>query len=103
MTNKLEGWARQSVRRFLYHAIRKNLESYRRFSGRPNFIKTKDFSEHHAACKMAITHLDLLLKMAKWADMGEEGSGSRDEMLKLMREAQDELTSYKRERCEISK
>lgn len=34
----------------------------------------KDAAKHHTACRAALSHLDLLAKLARWAE-GKEGAG----------------------------
>jgi hypothetical protein len=38
----------------------------------------KDAAQHHGACKAALAHLDLLAKLARWAEGGERGGDPPD-------------------------
>lgn len=60
---------RQDIARVLPAAIKKALTSYENFVIDNNYDDSKQFSAHHSACKAAITHLELLLKLAKWSDI----------------------------------
>ena len=70
------------------------LQSYRHFAERSAPDDAKDFSAHHAACKAAIAHIDLLLKLAAWANLPREDGAEDDALVGLMADAQAELESY---------
>jgi hypothetical protein len=70
--NKIEEETRAQVAAFLPDALRRSLESYLVFSEKEISTDTKKFSDHHTACKVAIAHVNLLLKLAQWADLEEE-------------------------------
>ncbi len=89
MTKVIEKMTREQIAKFLPDAIQKTLESYQEFMAQPvdvcddikNDQTSKIFSEHHKACKAAISHLELLLKLAKWAHLPGEKD---DEALAVM-------------------
>ena len=64
---------RQSIAEFLPCAIETAVVSYQNFSQEEataveNF-DAKAFKAHHDACKVAIAHIELLIKLARWADL----------------------------------
>lgn len=75
MNIKIDEATRKQVARFVPEALQKAVDSYNGFMGREIGEKPKEFSEHHAASKAALAHIDLLLKLAKWAnvDTGDAG------------------------------
>jgi len=38
----------------------------------------KDFTAHQAACRAALAHIDLLVKLARWAETGEGDTSPLD-------------------------
>ena len=70
--NKIEEQTKLYLEAFLPDALSNALESYQRFSGAAlEHKKTKDFLDHHKACKVAIAHVELLLKLSKSVDISE--------------------------------
>lgn len=51
----------------LEDAIAQLLESYTQFAADRPKSDPKAFADHHAACRAALVHLDLLIKIAKLA------------------------------------
>ena len=84
---------------FLPQALERALDSYQLFSDdKGSFENSKDFSEHHNACKVAIAHVELLLKLAKWAEISTQSKESDDREIQLSTmifEAQKHLEQYK--------
>ena len=98
-TNKtIEDETRQSIATFLPDAIGQALKSYYRFSQQSASFEAKEFSAHHSACKVAIAHIELLIKLARWADLPdqEQSVQSNDQviMAAMVEEAQKELSLY---------
>ena len=77
MTVKIEEATREQVAVFLPEAIRKTIDSYHAFMEGEIESGGKKFAEHHSAGKVAISHLQLLLKLAQWADV-ESGVGAAE-------------------------
>jgi hypothetical protein len=79
MTERIEEATRKQVAEFLPRAIEKALGSYYDYLENPPEPKpnkkgeiqseTSFFKEYHAAGKVAISHIKLLLDMARWADL----------------------------------
>ncbi|HEY8964274.1 MAG TPA: hypothetical protein VIN59_07420 [Alphaproteobacteria bacterium] len=90
----LEDHTRVKIAKYLPDAIDYALQSYRGFYHQFQPIEAKDFSAHHTACKAAIAHIELLLKLAEWAEL-PRGDDTQDTALAgLMADAQAELDSY---------
>lgn len=90
----LEERTRVKIMRYLPDAIECALSSYRRFYAQEIFENAKDFAAHHAACKAAIAHVELLLKLAAWAGV-ESGQGRDDGLGALLADAQAELQRHR--------
>jgi hypothetical protein len=97
----IENMSRQQIASFLPDAIAKALTSYHEFAERNIVInQAKAFSEHHSACKVAVAHIELLIKLARWADLPHIEAGKPNEQVMLaamMQEAEEELARIKRE------
>lgn len=65
-----EDGMRTRITEFLPRALETALDSYRKFTGEgKEHEDAKGFKEHHDACKVALAHIELLLKLAKLADL----------------------------------
>lgn len=69
MTVKIEEATRKQVAVFVPEAIRKAIDSYHGFMDSKIETEAKKFAEHHGAGKVALAHIELLIKLAKWADV----------------------------------
>lgn len=99
MTQKIEEQTRQQIAAFLPDAIALALTSYHRFSRQEPGEGAKEFSAHHSACKVAIAHIELLIKLARWADLPDTHAGTHNQQILLaamMQEAQEELDAYRK-------
>jgi hypothetical protein len=85
---------RKHVSEFLPAAISKALESYHSFAGQEIPEDSKGFSSHHSACKVAISHVELLLKLAKWAELPDQKSTENQEYSKILKAAEKDLKLY---------
>jgi hypothetical protein len=98
METDIRHMTREQIAEFLPAAIRKAAASYHEFAGRAipagadDKAAAKSFAEHHAACKAAITHIELLLKLARSAGMEDGADG--EEAAALMRAAQEDLADF---------
>jgi|TARA_R110002126_G_scaffold13118_1_gene55964 hypothetical protein len=98
MSQSLEEKSREKIAKFLLDALKHSMESYHHFiisDDAPD--DAKSFSAHHSACKIAIAHIELLLKLAKWADINtnQEKEMPNDALLAAMiAKAQNELDHY---------
>ena len=101
MAEHIEKEARKNLAEILPGAIRKALQSYHRFAAMgPEEDDTRSFSAHHSACKAAIAHLELLLKLARWAKLDtdqDKPSNPQSELMEILRSARAELEEKKQE------
>ena len=81
---------RKRIADFLPAAITKAVESYEIFMTKSISEDSKIFSEHHKAAKVALGHLQLLIKLGSWANLPDEES-AQIELAALYAEAQAEL------------
>ena len=97
---QIESRMREHIALFLPGAMQAAIMSYQNFlegeatSG--DAQTAKSFRDHHDACKVAIAHIDLLIKLAKWADIPppELQDANQQKILQTMIEsAQDELAN----------
>ncbi len=72
--NLLEEKSRKQIASFLPQAMNKTLASYHAFMAQDVPDDAKGFSAHHGAAKVAIAHVELLLKLARWADLPQAKS-----------------------------
>lgn len=70
-------------------AIERAIASYHAFArDEPQSTDPKEFAAHHAACKAALAHLDLLLKIARITETPAPGAGDApDDRLAMVAEA----------------
>lgn len=97
MTEKIEYAGRDQIATFLPDAIAKALTSYHRFADNSIPDDPKGFSAHHGACKVAIAHIELLLKLARWADLPDANAEDKNAQVILsamMEEATEKLAEY---------
>jgi len=97
MSTKIEDLSRKQISRFLPDAIAQALTSYHRFSEQPVPEAAKEFSAHHSACKVAVAHIELLLKLARWADLPDAQAEDHNNQIVLsamLQEAEEELSKY---------
>lgn len=75
-------------------AIERVVSAYQAFAASaPAVTDAKEFAAHHAACKAALAHLDLLLKIAKITEVPATAGQADDERLALVAEARAALCS----------
>ena len=102
MAITIEDASREQISGFLPDAIAKAITSYHHFADQK--IKgdsVKEFAAHHSACKVAIAHIELLLKLARWVDLPDAAAGSHGDqafIAAMMLEAEGKLAEY-REMC----
>lgn len=74
MNETIQVQTREHIKEFLPATLRKALSSYHQFVDKDDFATDKDFSKHHMACKVAISHIELLIKLSRLAYTEEEAS-----------------------------
>lgn len=72
MTETIQNLTREQIKEFLPGTLQKALSSYRQFVEKEDFAIDQDFSKHHTACKVAISHIELLIKLGRLAYTNEE-------------------------------
>lgn len=99
MSNKIEEQTRKQIAQFLPDAILRALMSYIQFSqDKPKEDDSKEFAAQHKAAKAAIAHVELLLKLAKWADLPDPHAENHNQQIVLaamIQEAEEELDGYR--------
>lgn len=91
----LEETTRAQIAEYLPDAVDQALESYRNFYKKTDFEDAKDFASHHSACKAAIAHVELLLKLAAWAELPRNDIDA--DLATLLADAAGELQRYNSE------
>ena len=80
--------------KFLPAALEKSLASYRRILSKPE-QEYPDMKKQQEACKVALAHIDLLLKLAKHIEVNDVSTMQVDEqksLQKLIESAQAEIS-----------
>ena len=99
MTEKIEDDTKKRIAAFLPDAIGRALTSYHEFMQTPESKNNaKTFKDYHSACKVAIAHIELLIKLARWADLPDAKADDHNNQIILatmMQEAEEELAAYK--------
>jgi hypothetical protein len=92
------------VKIFLPSALEKALRSYEELTDVKDSDKLKEFTEYHMAAKVAISHIELLLKVIKLSDVTstENTKGAKDKSTELEKisamitQAETELNTYEK-------
>lgn len=95
---QIEAGTRARIAKFLPKALARAIASYQLFSEQKPKQDSADFKKHQDACKVAIAHIELLVKLAKRTALSEEkpdNKPSEKEILGLMETAQEEIDGYK--------
>ncbi|MCE2510396.1 MAG: hypothetical protein J4G10_05400 [Alphaproteobacteria bacterium] len=85
---------RKRVHAVLPSLMEKALSGYRHFATEPPPQDPKGFAAHHVACKAALAHMELLIRLARWAETeghGDETGG--EDVSKLIAEARAALVN----------
>lgn len=70
------------------------IESYRTFmADEPEAGDARAFAAHHAACKAALAHLDLLMRLARALGIEPEAAEAGEEEARLLAEARAALAT----------
>ncbi len=97
-TPQLGAETRARIAELLPQALRSSLDSYHEFvTTGISDQKTKDFSAHHTAAKVALAHIQLLIKLAAIAGLGsknEAAADGTDDLAMLMNLAKIELGQF---------
>lgn len=98
---RIEDQTKERIASFLPGILDKAMESYARFAAHDAPVgEAKEFSAHHNACKVAIAHIELLIKLARWVDLEDEAKAAEfrklaldEEILLAMAEAENSSDS----------
>lgn len=88
---------RQKIANFLPEALSTALQSYHSFSRTDFGESKKDFSDHHNACKIAIAHIELLLKLAQYAHLPDDNvidDAQQRHLVNMLENAQIEFNDF---------
>ena len=94
---KVEARSRKDIADFLPRAIERAIKSYDDFSKKEKSEQAKNFKEHHDACKVAVAHIELLIKLAKWADLPDpdmEAEMSQNNLAAMILSARAEMNEH---------
>lgn len=94
----IEHATREQIAEFLPEAIALAVGSYRDHMSKP--IGEGGFESHHKQAKVAISHIELLIKLAKWADLPDKaviGDAEASYLQGLMTKAEAEIEAYEEE------
>ena len=98
----LGDYTRDQMFEFLPPALEIAFASYHEFAAKSQIGDAAGFKKHHDACKAAIAHIYLLLKLAKLADLegknhGDNNISDKDQkaLNELLKNAQNELSGKK--------
>ena len=80
--------SREDIARFLPDALQKAFESYHQFMAQDVPEDAKGFGAHHTAAKVAIAHIELLMKLAALANLTD--ADDHPELQDIIQNAQDE-------------
>ena len=102
MSEELDEESRKKIAAFLPQALETAIDSYHAFSTfamdqDAKKSPAKEFYDHHNACKVAIAHIELLLKLAKYAHLPDDNVLPDNEMrhlVTLIENAQEEYNEY---------
>lgn len=93
MNEQIRGHLVQTLPDALYMA----LEVYKDFAGTQH-EDAADFKKHQEACKAAVAHIELLIKLAaNVSDMLPKDSQEHEDLSQLIQNAMDEVARYKSE------
>lgn len=86
MQERTQYFSKQQIAEFLPRALQTALESYHAFMTATDIPEdAKGFSAHHSAARAAIAHIELLIKLARWADLADETAEGQDQSTGLAR------------------
>lgn len=83
---KIDEKTKNTLESFLPEALNNAIGSYEKFSKEEKTRdESKEFLEHHNACKVSIAHIELLLKLVKEIKLPEGKNRKLDEIISLAR------------------
>ncbi|MFP4098820.1 MAG: hypothetical protein ACLFP8_08415 [Alphaproteobacteria bacterium] len=96
---EIEDDTRQQIAQFLPIALKTALKSYQDFCDLKPSDDAKEFKARHDACKVAVAHIQLLIKLAGWADLPPdqvEGleEDKQEQLRRMIENASGEVKTY---------
>lgn len=88
----IEARTREQIAEFLPQAMAKVMMSYRKHMNKET---EGNFAETHRNAKVALGHMELLIKLAKWADLPDKNQTAKyeaDLLASMIAEAEAELS-----------
>ncbi len=82
---------------FLPDALLNALASYERFARQTIPDEAREFTAHHSACKVAISHIELLIKLSERVIENTQDDAEKDHknLLDAISRAEKEIAGYK--------
>lgn len=100
MKPEIDDRTRDQIARFLPDALAKALASYQQFIRWDDDPETaKQFNDHHNACKVAIAHIELLLKLATAVNLPDpkaQNGHAQIALANLMQEVNEEVKAQEK-------
>lgn len=97
----VENGLRCRIAGFLPRALERALASYKMISlmhpHDPRSGGAGDVKKQHDACKVAIAHIELLMKLARWADLPDAQEDNADTQAVTQESLRDLIVSAQRE------
>ncbi len=90
----LHGQSKKEIAEALPRAIKTALLSYQRFTAEEASEDAKSFKAHHDACKVAIAHIELLIKLTQWVGEDAAREGVDDALMSQMIASAQEIQRY---------
>ncbi len=97
-SKKMISQSRDDIAKFLPDALQKAFESYHHFMAQDVPDDAKGFGAHHTAAKVAIAHIELLMKLATLANLTD--AKDHPELHDIIQSAQDEYDKITTEQGE---
>ncbi len=91
-TPEIEVQTRAQIAETLPKALDKAITSYHEFMDDGDADAAGDFKNHHAACKAALAHIELLLKLAEMVDIDADKTFNNLQV--MLKNAQNELEGH---------
>ncbi|MCK5385232.1 MAG: hypothetical protein KAJ29_06600 [Alphaproteobacteria bacterium] len=96
---EIQNYTREQIAEFLPDALEIALASYKKFSNMPATEEPSKFKARHDASKVAVSHIQLLMKLAQWADLPEDptevlGEDKQEQLRRMIENAGCEVKAY---------
>ena len=88
---------KQELNAFLPSRICEVMNSYDAFAASDIPADAKGFAAYHGACKAALAHVEVLLKIAKWSEESASEQNPSGGIAELLAEAKEALNSMEDE------